>query len=68
MMLAAILEKLAFGIPAAVLFSQGRLSGMVFAFGTIDLLLAGLFAVAFLGTASAASRAAGERRQHAIAR
>ena len=36
-MLAAILEKLAFGGTASVLFLQGRLGSLVFGFGLVDL-------------------------------
>ena len=42
-MIPAILEKLAFGIPALVLYGQGRLPAMVTLFGAIDLVLAVLF-------------------------
>ncbi len=56
MMIPAILEKLAFGVPAVVLFSQGRLAGMVFAFGVIDLCLGALFALAFIRTAPSRAR------------
>ena len=46
-MLVAILEKLAFGIAAVVLFAQGRLAPLVLGAGLIDLILAALFAVAW---------------------
>lgn len=46
MMLMAILEKLAFGVAAIVLFAQGRLAAPVLAAGSIDLVLAALFAIA----------------------
>jgi hypothetical protein len=50
MMLPAILEKLSFGITAWVLFVQGRLAPPVLGPASIDLLLAGLFALAFRRT------------------
>lgn len=49
-MLAAVLEKLTFGIAAAVLFAGGRVTGAVMAFGAIDLLLAALFVASWLAT------------------
>jgi hypothetical protein len=41
----AILEKLAFGIAAIVLFAQGRLAVPVLGAGILDLLFAALFAL-----------------------
>jgi hypothetical protein len=49
-MLAAVLEKLAFGVPAVALFAQGRLAAIVLAFGIVDLVFALLFLVAYLRT------------------
>ena len=49
-MLAAVLEKLAWGVAAIVLFRQQRVSGMTLGFGGIDLLLGALFVVAFFLT------------------
>src|SRR4030095_10025254 len=46
-MLAAILEKLSFGIAALVLFSQGRTAAFVAGAGLVDLLFAVLFVLAF---------------------
>jgi hypothetical protein len=43
----AVLEKISFGIPVAVLFGQGRVPKNVFVFGIIDLLLAGAFVLAW---------------------
>lgn len=48
LMLASVLEKLAWGVAAIVLFRQQRVSGMTLGFGGIDLLLGALFIVAFL--------------------
>ena len=42
-MLVGILEKLAFGVPAIVLYSQGRLAGAILAPGLLDLTLGVLF-------------------------
>jgi len=44
----AVLEKLAFGIPAIVLYLQARTGAQVLAFGLIDLALGALFAWAFV--------------------
>lgn len=42
-----VLEKLAFGLPALILFLQGRVPMPVLVVGLIDLLLGALFAIAF---------------------
>lgn len=49
-MLPAILEKLAFGIAAIVLFAQGRIAPPLLGAGLIDLLLAALFLAAWRKT------------------
>ncbi|HYI10527.1 MAG TPA: hypothetical protein VEK57_15810 [Thermoanaerobaculia bacterium] len=49
-MLPAILEKLAFGVAAIVLYLQGRLAAPVLGAGLIDLVLAGLFFFAWRAT------------------
>lgn len=46
----AILEKLAFGVAAVVLFAQGRLVLPVLGAGLIDLVLAALFFASFRRT------------------
>jgi hypothetical protein len=46
-----VLEKLVFGVPALVLFLQGRVHSSVLAVGTIDLVLGTLFSIAWLRTA-----------------
>ena len=46
-----VLEKLAFGLAAVVLYTQGRVAGSVLSFGLLDLLLASLFTAAFVATA-----------------
>lgn len=46
----AVVEKLAFGVPAIVLYAEHRLAAMVLGFGVIDLLLAVLFTTAYLLT------------------
>src|SRR5262245_11079539 len=50
-MIPAILEKLAFGVPAVVLYLQGRLSPVILGPGVIDLILAVLFVLSFRATA-----------------
>lgn len=50
-MLAAVLEKLSFGIPALILYSQQRLSNVMLAGGIVDLVLAALFVAAYVKTA-----------------
>jgi hypothetical protein len=57
LMLASVLEKLAWGVAAIVLFQQQRVSGMTLGFGGIDLLLGALFVVAFFLTPPAQTRA-----------
>jgi hypothetical protein len=49
-MLPAILEKLAFGIPALLVASRGQLPAMTLPFAVIDLCLAVLFAACFFMT------------------
>jgi len=46
----AVLEKLSFGIPAAILCAAGRLDGPFFLGGMIDLFLAAFFAISFVLT------------------
>lgn len=49
-MIPAILEKAAFGVPAIVLFVLGRLSAQMLGAGMIDLMLGVLFAIAYTRT------------------
>ncbi|HET9469295.1 MAG TPA: hypothetical protein VFO48_12810 [Vicinamibacterales bacterium] len=49
-MLAAILEKASFGLPAIALYVTGRLSGQMLAAGLIDLILGVLFVLAYKRT------------------
>lgn len=51
MMLPAILEKLSFGLAVWVLFLQDRVAALTLGPASIDLVLAGLFTVAFWRTA-----------------
>ncbi len=51
MMIPSVVEKLAFGIPAIVLFAQRRLSAGDLGLGCVDLLFAALFLLAFRSTA-----------------
>jgi hypothetical protein len=57
LMLASVLEKLAWGVAAIVLFQQQRVSSATLGFGGIDLLLGALFVVAFFLTPRAGARA-----------
>ena len=50
LMIVAVLEKLSFGIPAAILYAKGRLDGPFFLGGMIDLFLGLLFVVSFVLT------------------
>ena len=50
LMLVAILEKLAFGVPCIVLFAQRRLLATVLVAGVIDLALAVLFWISYRRT------------------
>ena len=50
MMIAAILEKLGYGIAVIVLYIQGRTNGQVMAISSGDLILAVLFFAAYLRT------------------
>lgn len=53
LMIPAMLEKLAFGVPAIILFAQGQLPGSVLFFGLLDLTLLTLFVAAWRATADA---------------
>lgn len=59
LMLVSVLEKLAWGVAAIVLFQQQRVSGTTLGFGGIDLLLGALFVVAFFLTSRSAMPAQG---------
>lgn len=50
LMIAAVLEKISFGLAAVVLFTQQRLPTVVLPFALIDLLLATMFAWSFVLT------------------
>lgn len=47
-MIAGILEKLAFGVPAYALYFAGRLNAVTLAFASFDLLLGALFLWAYI--------------------
>jgi hypothetical protein len=55
LMAVAVLEKVSFGIPALILFSQGRIPRQMLLAGSIDLLLAVLFTVSWLRTSTSGS-------------
>ncbi len=50
-MIPSVLEKMAFGIPAILLYTQGRLTVFDLALGCVDLLFGALFLFAFRSTA-----------------
>jgi hypothetical protein len=50
MMIPSILEKIGYGGAVVVLYAQGRMHPQDLAFGIIDLILAALFAAAFVMT------------------
>jgi len=56
-MVAAVLEKLSFGVPVIVLYLQGRLPAMILGFGLFDLFLGVLFVISYRVTAGAAMNA-----------
>jgi len=57
LMLVSVLEKLAYGVPGIVLFTQQRVKTMTLTFGCVDLVLGALFVVAFLVTRGHAAAA-----------
>jgi len=65
LMLPAVLEKLAFGVPAVVLFAQGRLPGSVLFFGLLDLTLGTLFLASWRTTRNAPREVAALRPRQA---
>jgi hypothetical protein len=50
-MLAAVLEKLSFGLPAIVLYLQGRLPALILGFAVFDLFLGLLFVLSYRAVA-----------------
>lgn len=50
LMIPSIAEKLAFGVPAIILFSQGRLGAQMLGAGLIDMALGALFVVSYFRT------------------
>ena len=50
LMVAAVFEKLAFGVPTFLLYATGRTAGSVTAFAGIDLTLGALFALSYYAT------------------
>jgi hypothetical protein len=53
LMIVAVLEKLAFGVPVIILYMQGQLPGSLLFFGLLDLTLGALFVAAWRATADA---------------
>ena len=58
LMLPAVVEKLAFGVPVLVLYAAGRLPASVLLFGVLDLVLGSLFIASWRATAEQRGRAA----------
>ncbi|HUS18324.1 MAG TPA: hypothetical protein VMZ25_01625 [Terriglobales bacterium] len=60
LILVAVIEKIGFGLPAALLYKAGRIPAEMFAAGMLDLLMAVLFTIAWvqLGKAASSSPAA----------
>lgn len=52
LMLPSVVEKLAFGVPAIVLYAQHRLPSVTLCFGILDLTLGALFLAAYRTTPS----------------
>jgi hypothetical protein len=50
LMLIAVLEKLAFGLPVLLLYMRGRVTAAVLSFGLIDLVLGVLFVAAYFAS------------------
>jgi hypothetical protein len=50
LMLLTVFEKISFGIPAVAFWARGQADGAAAVFGLVDLLLAALFATAWLRT------------------
>jgi len=67
LMIPAVLEKLAFGVPAIILFLQGQLPGTVLFFGLLDLSLGALFVASWRATAGASHEVSALRARHASA-
>lgn len=59
LMIAAVLEKLSFGVAAFVLYAAGRVAPLLLAPAGLDLLLGALFAAAYLKTPAARDSPAG---------
>jgi hypothetical protein len=55
-MIAAVLEKLSFGVPVIGLYVQGRVPAMLLGFGLFDLFLGLLFVLSYRATAEAAAQ------------
>jgi hydrogenase-4 membrane subunit HyfE len=53
-MIAAVLEKVSFGVPVMVLYLQGRVPPLLLGFALFDLFLGMLFVVSYRRTAASA--------------
>ena len=67
LMVPAVLEKLAFGVPVIILYAQGQLPGSVLFFGLLDLTLGALFVASWRATAATSQPAATFRTRQASA-
>ena len=67
LMIPAVLEKLAFGVPAIILFLQGQLPGTVLFFGLLDLSLGALFVASWRATAEESHEVSALRTRQASA-
>jgi hypothetical protein len=56
LMLATLVEKFSYAIAVPILFSQGRVTGMILTFALIDLLLGILFVLAYVRTGEGATQ------------
>ena len=65
LMIPAVLEKLAFGVPAIILYVQGSLPGSVLFFGLLDLTLGTLFVASWRATADSSRAIATLRTRQA---
>jgi len=66
LMIPSVLEKLAFGVPAIILYTQGRVPGSLLFFGLLDLTLGALFVASWRATAEAPRGVASLRTRQAV--
>ena len=66
LMVPAVLEKLAFGVPVIILYAQGQLPGSVLFFGLLDLTLGVLFVASWRATATSHAAATFSTHQASV--